>query len=73
MNQQQLNKILKSKKIYDLKKDIRLMKRKEFLKYFATKKNKIILSRLIKNIIWQAYTRIKNGSESPIDGNVRTF
>jgi hypothetical protein len=73
MNQQQLKKILKSKKIYDLKKDVRLMKRKEFLKYFATKKNRIILSRLIKNIIWQAYTRIKDGSEKPIDGNIRTF
>jgi len=68
-----LKKTLKNEKIYHLEKDVRLMKRKEFSKYFTTKKNRIVLSRLIKNIIWQAYTRIKNGSEKPIDGNIRTF
>ena len=68
-----IQKLLLSEKIYYLEKDVRLMKRKEFLKKFATKKKRIILSRLIKNIIWQAYTRIKDGSENPIDGNIRTF
>lgn len=55
-------------------KDIRLMSQKELKTNFAAASSgRILLSKLIKNIIWQAYQRIQQGSEPPIEGNIRTF
>lgn len=54
--------------------DIRQMTQKELSGYFAAgRSGRILIAQLIKNIIWQAYERIKAGSEPPISGNIRTF
>lgn len=66
--------LLESLDISHFDKDIRLMTAKELKANFAaTSSGRILLSKLIKNIIWQAYERIKEGSEPPIEGNIRTF
>jgi hypothetical protein len=54
--------------------DLRTLTRTQLAKYFATKSSKrILLTTLIKNIIWQAYELIQAGKEPPIGGNIRTF
>lgn len=66
--------LLQSLDISHFDKDIRLMTAKELKANFAaTSSGRILLSKLIKNIIWQAYEKIKEGSEPPIEGNIRTF
>src|SRR5438876_10619638 len=55
-------------------KDLRMMNRKELAVHFAAERSgRILLAPLIKNIIWQAYERIRDGTEPPIGGNIRTF
>jgi hypothetical protein len=50
------------------------MTRVELGKYFAAKSSgRILIAKLIKNIIWQAYEFISTGKEPPIKGNIRTF
>ena len=66
--------ILRSKQIHSIKKDLRLMSHSELAGYFAAESSgRIILSKLIKNIIWQAHEKIKAGAEPTIFGNIRTF
>ncbi len=60
--------------IKDLEKDIREMDRKELMKNFCFKnRHKVNVKVLIKNIIWQTYTFIKQGKIGPMDGNIRSF
>lgn len=70
-----LEKLLKKEGIKDFAKDIRLMTRKELLQYFSfkTKGGKINVTLLLKNLIWQTYTWIKQGKLPAIDGNIRSF
>jgi hypothetical protein len=69
-----LEEILKAEKIYHIDKDIRLMTREELSEYFAADSSgRILLAKLIKNTIWQAYEKIRSGEETPISGNIRTF
>ena len=66
--------ILKSEQIHHFEKDLRLMSRAELAEFFAAKSSgRIIISKLIKNIIWQAYEKISAGIEPTIFGNIRTF
>jgi hypothetical protein len=66
--------ILKKEKIYHFDQDLRSMNQKQLTKHFAaTHSGRIMLTGLIKNIIWQAHERIKEGKEPTIDGNIRTF
>jgi hypothetical protein len=54
--------------------DVRTMSRAELAKNFGAKSSgRIPLAHLIKNIIWQAYEKIRDGGEPPIAGNIRTF
>lgn len=69
-----LTALLEKEGIVVLEQDIRGLRRSEIKRYFGSStSNRIILSKLIKSVIWQAYTRIKDGTESPITGNLRTF
>jgi hypothetical protein len=52
---------------------MRLLDRPALAKRFASKKGRIVLTRLIRSIIWQAYEKIRAGEAPPIDGNLRTF
>lgn len=64
----------KSPDLIHIEKDIRTMTRAELGKYFAAKSSgRILIAKLIKNIIWQAHEFISAGKEPPIKGNIRTF
>lgn len=55
-------------------KDIRGLRRSEIKRHFGSStSNRIVISKLIKSVIWHAYRRIQDGSEAPITGNLRTF
>jgi hypothetical protein len=55
-------------------KDLRTLTRSQLAKYFSAETSgRILLTSLIKNIIWQAYELIQSGKEPTIDGNIRTF
>lgn len=73
-SEKELAALLEKEGIVELDKDIRGLRRSELKRYFGSStSNRIIISKLIKSQIWQAYTRIKDGSEAPITGNLRTF
>ena len=66
--------ILKKEKIQNFSQDIRTMTKPELVKHFSFKgKKSVNPTLLIKNLIWQAYTWIKNGKMEPIEGNIRSF
>lgn len=68
------NIILKKEKIQNYNKEIRLMTKKQLLKYFgAVSSGKPNATAIIKNQIWQSYNRIKVGEEESIEGNIRTY
>lgn len=71
---QKLRRFLRRKGIVELEKDMRLMQRAELAEHFASARSgRIVLARLLRNVIWQAYQRIQSGNELPIIGNLRTF
>lgn len=72
IDQKRLEKILRKEKIYRFDKDIRLLTRKELGCLFSYQ-GRIPMTRLFKNIIWNAYERIQSGKADPIEGNLRTF
>tara|TARA_B100000614_G_scaffold261357_1_gene290690 strand:+ start:979 stop:1860 length:882 start_codon:yes stop_codon:yes gene_type:complete len=70
----ELWRILEKEGIVELDEDIRGLKRTQIKKHFGSQNSdRIILSKFMKSIIWQAYTKIQAGDESPIMGNIRTF
>jgi hypothetical protein len=65
--------ILEKEGIAHYEKDIRLMTVKELKANFgAASSGKIIVSKVIKNIVWQVYEWILAGQEQ-VEGNLRTF
>lgn len=69
-----LQELLEKEGIVELDEDLRGLCRSEIKRHFGRSRcNRIILSKLIKSLIWQAYTRIQDGTEAPITGNLRTF
>ncbi len=65
---------LKALKIVELEADMRRLHRDELARHFASKASgRIVLTRLMRSIIWQAHQRITRGLEAPIRGNLRTF
>jgi hypothetical protein len=65
---------LKALKIVEFSTDMRRLNRDELAPHFAAKTSgRIVLTRLMRSIIWQAHNRIKAGLEPPIRGNIRTF
>lgn len=73
MKNRATQKILKKEKIYNFETDIRLLSRKEIAKHLATHKGRIPMSRLMKNIIWNAHQQIQKKEAEVISGNIRTF
>lgn len=66
--------VLEAEDIRRFDKDIRRMSQAELVEHFGARSSgRVLITQLIKNIIWQAYERIKVGSESSITGNIRTF
>ena len=66
--------ILAAEGIADSAQDLRQLSAAELRRLFAfASSGKINATRVIKNLIWQAYTRIQDGSRLPIAGNLRSF
>jgi hypothetical protein len=54
--------------------DMRALHRDQLAEAFASQRSdRIILTRLIRSIIWQVLERIRSGELEPIPGNLRTF
>lgn len=66
--------ILEKEGISNFDKDIRFMSSRELKRHFRFKtRRKLNPTKLIKNLIWQAYTWISDGRMEPIEGNLRSF
>ena len=66
--------ILAAEGIADYTQDLRQLSAAELRRLFAfTSSGKINATRVIKNLIWQAYTAIRAGQRPPIAGNLRSF
>jgi len=60
--------------IADYPQDLRQLSAAELRRLFAfASSGKINATRVIKNLIWQAYTAIRAGQRPPIAGNLRSF
>jgi hypothetical protein len=66
--------ILAAEGIADYAQDLRQLSAAELRRLFAfASSGKINATRVIKNLIWQAYTAIRAGQRAPIAGNLRSF
>jgi hypothetical protein len=66
--------ILAAEGITDYAQDVRQLSAAELRALFAfASSGKINATRVIKNLIWQAYTAIRAGQRAPIAGNLRSF
>jgi|GEM_PF-1210241 len=66
--------ILAAEGITDYAQDLRQLSAAELLALFAfASSGKLNATRVIKNLIWQAYTAIRDGRRPPIAGNLRSF
>jgi hypothetical protein len=66
--------ILAAEGIADYPQDLRQLSAAELRALFAfASSGKINATRVIKNLIWQAYTAIRAGQRPPITGNLRSF
>ena len=71
---EEIEAILKKEGIAEFAEDVRRLNREELAVHFASARSgRIILTPLLKSIIWGAYRRIQSGQEAPIQGNIRTF
>ena len=69
-----LKDVLAKENIRNFKTDIRIMTAKQLRRYFSFKaSNRLNITNLIKNLIWQAYTWISQGEMEPFEGNLRSF
>ena len=66
--------LLAAEGIADVAQDLRQLSATELRERFAfASSGKINATRVIKNLIWQAYTAIRGGQRPPIGGNLRSF
>jgi hypothetical protein len=66
--------LLAAEGIADYPQDLRQLSAAELLRLFAfASSGKINTTRVIKNLVWQAYTAIRDGTRAPIAGNLRSF
>jgi hypothetical protein len=66
--------LLAAEGIADYPQDLRQLSAAEWRRLFAfASSGKINATRVIKNLIWQAYTAIRDGRRAPLAGNLRSF
>jgi hypothetical protein len=66
--------LLAAEGITDYTQDLRQLSAEELRALFAfASSGKINATRVIKNLIWQAYTAIRDGRRPPLAGNLRSF
>jgi hypothetical protein len=67
-------KLLAAEGIADHAQDLRQLSAEELRALFAfASSRRVNATRVIKNLIWQAYTAIRDGRRAPIAGNLRSF
>lgn len=60
--------------IVSLEADFRTLSHEEIAPHFASRSSgRIVLTRLMRSVVWQARERIARGIEPPVRGNLRTF
>ena len=65
---------LEALKIVEFEVDMRRLIATELTHHFASKtRGRIVLTRLMRSVIWQVHQRIQDGLEPPVRGNLRTF
>src|SRR5712692_6961450 len=66
--------VLTAEGIADYAQDLRQLSATELRALFAfASSGRVNATRVIKNLIWQAYTAIRDGRRAPIAGNLRSF
>ncbi|MEQ8225847.1 MAG: LytTR family transcriptional regulator DNA-binding domain-containing protein, partial [Candidatus Eremiobacterota bacterium] len=65
--------ILSRNKIRDYDEDITTFDRERLYKEFSKPSGELILTTLMYNLIYQAFTWIREGKMEPIEGNIRSF
>ncbi|MEQ8187987.1 MAG: LytTR family transcriptional regulator DNA-binding domain-containing protein [Candidatus Eremiobacterota bacterium] len=65
--------ILSKNKIRDFDEDITTFDRERLYKEFSKSSGEINLTNLMYNLIYQAFTWIREGKMEPIEGNIRSF
>ena len=71
---QTVARILVAEGIADYAQDLRQMSAEDLRALFAfASSGRVNATRVIKNLIWQAYTAIRDGQRAPIAGNLRSF
>ena len=73
LTESETQEILAEERIVEFEEDIRSFTRYYLKKHFASKSGRIVLSRVMKSIMWQVYQRIQKGVEPRFIGNLRTF
>ena len=69
-----IEQILAAEGMADYAQDLRHMAPAELTQLFAfASSGQLNTTRLIKNLVWQAYTWIRDGKREPIEGNLRSF
>jgi hypothetical protein len=69
-----VSQILAAEGITDAAEDLRQLSAAELRQRFAfASSGKVNVTRVIKNLIWQAYTAIQDGRRPPVAGNLRSF
>ena len=69
-----LSEILEREGVQEMETDVRLLTLQEIEARFGAKSSgRIIVSHVIKSVIWQAQTKIRAGEARGVDGNLRSF
>lgn len=71
---QEVAQILKSEGIVEFEEDLRRLNREELAVHFASARSgRILLTPLLKSVIWSVFRRFQSGQDTPLPGNIRTF
>lgn len=66
--------LLKKLDIIESNEDLRRLSTSELVAHFASRRSgRVVMTRLMRSVIWQAHRQIQRGEEAPIYGNLRTF
>ena len=68
-----MSELLKKLGIHEFSEDIRGFDATQLREHFSAKSGRIIMARLLRNVIWQAHGLITSGAEASLGGNLRTF
>lgn len=66
--------LLESLGITNTEEDLRRLSHEELVAHFGSKRSgRVVMTRLMRSVIWQTHRQIQRGEEEPVYGNLRTF